>query len=452
MTRITRRTFLHFFGASLLGFVAGCRGCKGRRDHSSIAPPTPRTMGPKIKSPKTTLSSPEALARQALDLTPLSRALERVSRGTHSAQVAKQLYMVNQARPIEELIGRGEEAFLREIIRQGDFLTSSLAANSLAFSERPQADLTIERMIGAAKNKFERSAGMIILCLRLARRNASFNYEKIIAKHAGGAYSFLSAPLQTFRNLKAVGKWNHDSLPPGWLTDEMFLITSFFRHPQALEALVRFLPPEPQNIWDIGCSIGQGTLSAWIHLSEKRPEILGKIIGTDISPLALSFAARGIYEAGAPSLQSKFGMLPLTNEAAVQEHFRSYEIPAAHLSRYLQSSVRRLDGKVLYQATSLGEQRIGFAYDDIGQGKSVVADRSIGAALYFNVHYLLSEKNKPKALEKIRRKARRGGLVLVQDPYLKKDMSQFTKIFGDPIHKFSGQRAIEDILVFRLAS
>lgn len=93
--------------------------------------------------------------------------------------------------------------------------------------------------------------------------------------------------------------------------DLLINVTSFFRDPDAFEALRRVVYPEllrqrernntfPIRIWVPGCSTGEETYSHAIslieYLGEERTEVPIQIFGTDLSETAISRARAGIYK------------------------------------------------------------------------------------------------------------------------------------------------------------
>jgi len=92
--------------------------------------------------------------------------------------------------------------------------------------------------------------------------------------------------------------------------DLLINVTSFFRDPDAFEALKRTVYPEllrmrentssPIRIWVPGCSTGEETYSHAIslmeYLGEERIEVPVQIFGTDLSEGAIQRARAGIYK------------------------------------------------------------------------------------------------------------------------------------------------------------
>ncbi len=93
--------------------------------------------------------------------------------------------------------------------------------------------------------------------------------------------------------------------------DLLISVTSFFRDPDAFEALVGHLTPavheraraqEPLRIWVAGCATGEEVYSLAIRLhefiQEQNLSVPLQIFGTDISDMALERARRAIYSDG----------------------------------------------------------------------------------------------------------------------------------------------------------
>jgi two-component system CheB/CheR fusion protein len=93
--------------------------------------------------------------------------------------------------------------------------------------------------------------------------------------------------------------------------DLLINVTSFFRDPEAFEALKRVIYPEllkqresastqPIRMWVPGCSTGEETYSHAISLmeflGEERAEVPIQIFGTDLSDRAIQRARAGIYK------------------------------------------------------------------------------------------------------------------------------------------------------------
>ena len=92
--------------------------------------------------------------------------------------------------------------------------------------------------------------------------------------------------------------------------DLLINVTSFFRNPEAFEALknevypailkARLQPTNPVRIWVPGCSTGEETYSLAISLmeflGEEKTESLVQIFGTDLSEGAIQKARAGIYK------------------------------------------------------------------------------------------------------------------------------------------------------------
>jgi chemotaxis protein methyltransferase CheR len=78
--------------------------------------------------------------------------------------------------------------------------------------------------------------------------------------------------------------------------------TSFWRHPEQLEALARLLcgAPAPLRIWSAGCATGEEPYSVAIALLEAGRLGRGdRIVATDVSGRALATARAGLYGARA---------------------------------------------------------------------------------------------------------------------------------------------------------
>ncbi|HET9599533.1 MAG TPA: CheR family methyltransferase, partial [Anaeromyxobacteraceae bacterium] len=96
------------------------------------------------------------------------------------------------------------------------------------------------------------------------------------------------------------------------LISGMFIkVTSFFRDPEAWDALRRTVLPElvkskepgsELRVWSVGCATGEETYSAAILLAEAvgnradAPQV--KVFGTDVDEGAIAVARRGIYSQG----------------------------------------------------------------------------------------------------------------------------------------------------------
>ncbi|HKD83306.1 MAG TPA: chemotaxis protein CheB [Terriglobales bacterium] len=92
--------------------------------------------------------------------------------------------------------------------------------------------------------------------------------------------------------------------------DLLINVTSFFRNPEAFEALkkevypaivkARMTPANPIRIWVPGCSTGEETYSIAIslmeYLGEEKTEVPVQIFGTDLSEGAIQKARVGIYK------------------------------------------------------------------------------------------------------------------------------------------------------------
>src|SRR5690349_13247211 len=90
--------------------------------------------------------------------------------------------------------------------------------------------------------------------------------------------------------------------------DMLISVTSFFRNPEAFEALKRIvfpklLPPqreEPVRVWVLGCSTGQEAYSLAMAFEEYCGQTPGhaprlQIFATDLNQTALDKARRGLY-------------------------------------------------------------------------------------------------------------------------------------------------------------
>jgi len=431
-TLISRRIFL--LGLSALALEACCKG---------------NSPGPSSLS----------LARKALDLEPMFHARREYFRSKNiSSEMMKDFYLHRNFEAIQELVRRQESDIIRGIIREGDFRVSSLALDTLAFSSDACTDKLFEQMIKGSE--FEESIATLTLCQRAYNQQTQSGYisntiKQLIGNVRGGVYPFIDGALKQCRDYMALITYNQASpaLNPfnNWVIDEPFILTAFFRQPFVLRDLNQRLSSGQVILWDIGCSIGQNAISTLIHLREELPDSPVHIIGTDINPYLLAYARRGLFELDAPSLLSLRGSELQKDIEIIKAHFQNQGWPLSHLDRYLRPFVRALDGKTIYQTRQSAAQHLEFAYDDItDKDNSIIPDKSIGAAFYFNVHYLLPEREAVKALWKIKEKLKPGALLYVQDPNLASSRHQFETVFGPPINILHGNLDIETVLVFRI--
>jgi chemotaxis methyl-accepting protein methylase len=429
MTVISRRYFCQYIALTTLGLI----GCKSNRLGTLDA--HQEKNGPSSYS--------LVLARRALDLDPLKQAIQQNAAGDESSQVTRRLYLIDNGLATDELRKAKEYDLVRTIIREGDFRVSYTAAIGLVLFPSEQGDVIIDLMLTQPQSAFEHNLGTLLLFLRLADEPAS-----PISSWRGKIKRNLLYP-SVAHFISFTGAIPDSKTVSSWKIDDITSLTEFCRQSLALPLLSEHLSSGQALVWDIGCSIGQGTISTLMHLSEARPGFPGRIVATDVNPFLLLYAQRALYELTAPSYYAQYGARVVTDEDLIRQHFQRNNWPIDHINRYFRSQRRSIDGKEVHNVNKSVLEKARYEYDDITEESSVVPDASIDAALYYNVHYILPDSLQEQAIMKILRKLKKGGLLFFQDPYQSKTIDQVKRYFGQPVNIVSGGEGRPAINVFR---
>ncbi|NQT30172.1 MAG: methyltransferase domain-containing protein [Candidatus Saganbacteria bacterium] len=356
---------------------------------------------------------------------------------------------------------QGGPACLRLIIQEGTFMQYYLSARSLTESPLPEADTVIRQMITNSTATWEKALGLILLGSRTAAGiESESNPAEIISPflvsedpllRLGAIFGLLRMDAENELNEFAEerkgsriaqtvnGLLSYKGQSTSYVSTILFdwadpgtYQTAFFRHPTLLDELVKDAqvhPAQEYNVWEIGCSLGLSTESARIALSLNR-EAAFHITGTDISPFALLYAARGKYLLENLShIDHYYSIDPQENDL---QSFRRY------VSQHNWNPEKVLNDFFTKKECSLGplytarrDPGIHFIFDDVASTDSSLPDTSFDTIIYANVHYFLSREERARAIQKIHQKLKPGGEVFVVDPR-SQTYIEFEAAFGNP--------------------
>ncbi|NQT30173.1 MAG: hypothetical protein HQ596_06350 [Candidatus Saganbacteria bacterium] len=344
---------------------------------------------------------------------------------------------------------KGGSFYFRLLIQEGTYRQFCLAAKFLAESPLTEADTTIIKMIedGAPS---EKAVAMTILADRAAEQKTNIpnpaeilfpflesddpllELGAIVALIRLGAKDELRAfaekrqgtPIEKRINHLLDYRFNFSIFALSWLHKHQ---TAFFRYPSILAKLAndaKSYTGQKYTVWDIGCSVGLSTQS--IQITSPNAQV----IGTDISPLALIYAERRSFSLSARPLAS-YGNPAVAYQTEMQL-LQSYAfLQGLDADKIVRENFTIQDGSYppLYMVNSNNPPT--FAFDDIASPVSIVADASVNAAVYTNVHYQLSPAEQRQAIQKIKQKLVLGGKVFVLDPD-QETYAEFEATFGEP--------------------
>ena len=147
---------------------------------------------------------------------------------------------------------------------------------------------------------------------RLLRRATKVDFSEYKSPTIGRRIQRRMALHKIEKVSEYVNLLHHDRVEVNALYQDLLInVTSFFRNPEAFDAIKQIVYPDilrahhssgsfPVRIWVPGCSTGEETYSHAIsiveHLGEERTEIPIQIFGTDLSDSAIQRARAGIYK------------------------------------------------------------------------------------------------------------------------------------------------------------
>lgn len=168
--------------------------------------------------------------------------------------------------------------------------------------------------------------------------------------------------------------------------------TYFFREVQQLDLFIDVLTPKvieqkgAKNIrvWSAACSTGEEPYNLAMLLAEKKPEVRGEIVGSDLSENVLNSAKKGIY-----------GSYAVRN------------VPAPYLTRYFKASGQT------YELIPAIKNIVRFMNINLLDDKKVKTNSNMDIVFCRNVLIYFDDKAKQKAVSNLYDSLRPGGFLIV---------------------------------------
>jgi chemotaxis methyl-accepting protein methylase len=361
----------------------------------------------------------------------------------------------------------GGPRHLLPFLEEGTFLQFYYSAKALTHSPSQESDAVIGRLLSPQNESWERALGFILLGERFAPEPDQERQKSILRSfildtdtliqlgalvgliRLGRTDVLLSFAEQDHHSQLAqkIVSLTRDADLPGLLRRGVFVwepattyITSFFRYSDLLEEMRRDFAAHSQAeyvVWDIGCSSGLSTESIRVALlADGGGKSRLRLLGTDLDPLAVIYAARRIYLLEAPDpIELNLGPRELDNYYTFAQIY-GWD-PAAVLGRFF---VKRAGVFAPLYESKHDPGEISYEWDDVTAAYSPLQDESVDAVVYTNVDHQLDDAGRFQVRQKIFRKLKPGGRVFYiqssREPY--KGLADFSAVFGGPLKVKNG--------------